>query len=406
MKEDYEIATITQRFQKGGAGVTKTPQFWIFGGPLHRLGVRLGLVRQGTNTFRVGLVLGPPVWGILLVLALLQGQGHRVLSLAVTGIHVRILVVIPLFFACESLVAPRMAEFIRTILASELVPEGELPALASAVRRVGRLANSWLAEALFLLLAFSGPLIEPALNMPGGTGNWATILTHAGGKLTLTNGFYLMFCLPLFRFLMFRWVWRLGLWWYFLLRLERVKLQLVPTHSDGAGGLGYLEVVQEHFAPLALAISAVFSASFAEGFFLKTTAFEALYTLVPAILLLVAVLFIGPIFLFFPKLWVCRSTGLDEYMAMASRYVHAFDRRWIRDEAASGESQLGTADMQSLADLTNSVRVVRDMRLVPGSQRLLLELAACVILPMLPLLLLKFPVSEIAVKLFRTLAGV
>jgi hypothetical protein len=62
--------------------------------------------------------------------------------------------------------------------------------------------------------------------------------------------------------------------------------------------------------------------------------------------------------------------------------------------------------MQSLADLTNSVRVVRDMRLVPGSQRLVLELVACVILPMLPLLLLKFPVSEIAVRLFRTLAGV
>ena len=92
-------------------------------------------------------------------------------------------------------------------------------------------------------------------------------------------------------------------------------------------------------------------------------------------------------------------------MAMASRYVRAFDRKWIRDPQASGESQLGTSDMQSLADLTNSVRIVRDMRVVPVSRRFLMELAACVILPMLPLLLLKYPVSEIAARLFRAMAG-
>jgi len=383
----------------------KIPELSLFGGPLQRLGVRLGLVRGGTGAFRLGLALGLPAWSVLFVLALLQGLGPKILSLAVVGVHVRLLAVIPLFFACESFVAPRMAEFVRNILGSGLIPEDELPALTSNIRRVSRMANSWLAEVIFLLLAFTIPLIETFLNLPGGTGNWASILARAGGKLTLVNGWYLMFCLPLFRFLLFRWLWRLGLWWYFLWRLRKLKLHLVPTHSDGAGGLGYLEVVQEHFTPLALAISAVLSASFAEGIFLGTMAFEALYRLVPAVLLLVLGLFIGPLFLFIRKLWYCRSTGLDEYMAMASRYVHAFDHKWIRDESASGESQLGTADMQSLADLTNSLNVVRHMRLVPGGRRLTIEMAACVIVPMLPLVLLKFPVDEIAKVLFRALAG-
>jgi hypothetical protein len=90
---------------------------------------------------------------------------------------------------------------------------------------------------------------------------------------------------------------------------------------------------------------------------------------------------------------------------MASRYVHAFDRKWIRDEQASGESQLGTADMQSLADLNNSVNVIRNMRLIPADRRLMVQLAAYVIVPMLPLVFLKFPVDELAVRLFKMLVG-
>jgi len=383
----------------------KIQEFSLFGGPLHRLGRRLALVHNGTNTVRLGLALGLLAWGVLILLALLQGFGNKVFSLAVIGVHVRLLAAIPLFFVCETWVVPRMAEFIRNIVCSGLVPETELPTLASDIRRVGRMKDSWLAEVLFLLLAFTLPLIETVANLPGRTGNWALILAQAGGRLTLINGWYLMFCLPLFRFLMLRWLWHLGLWWYFLWRVEKLKLHLIPTHSDGAAGLGYLEVVQEHFIPLVLAISAVLSASFAEGIFSGTMAFETLYSLIPMVLLLVAVLFIGPLVMFSRKLWVCRSTGLNEYMAMASRYVHAFDRKWIRDEQASGESQLGTADLQSLADLTNSVNAVRGMRWIPVGQRLMTGLAASVIVPLLPLFFLKYPVDQLAVRLFQMLTG-
>jgi hypothetical protein len=381
------------------------PEFSLLGGPLQWLGRRLGLVRGETNTVRLGLALGLWAWGVLALLVLLQGSGQRLLSLAVIGVHVRLLVAIPLFFVAETWVAPRMAEFVRNILASGLVPETELPVLASDVRRVGRIKESWLAEVFFILLAFAWPLIGAIFGLPGRTASWTSILAQAGGKLTLINGWYLMFCLPLFRFLMLRWLWRLGLWVTFLRRVEKLKLHLVPTHPDGAAGLAYLGVVQGHFAPLVLAVSAVYAASFAESISSGTMVFEALYRLIPIVLLLVAVLFIGPLLIFSRKLWICRVTGLNEYMAMASRYVHAFDRKWIRDEQASGESQLGTADMQSLADLNNSVNVIRNMRLIPADRRLMVQLAAYVIVPMLPLVFLKFPVDELAVRLFKMLVG-
>lgn len=383
----------------------KIQEFSLFGGPLQWVGCRLGLVREGTNTVWLGVALGLLAWGVLMLLALLQGFGHKMFSLAVIGVHVRLLVAIPLFFLCETWVAPRMAEFVRDIVRSGLVPEAALPALASDIRCVGRMKDSWLAEVLFLLAAFTFPLIETIVDLPGRTGNWAAILAQAGNGLTWVHGWYLGFCLPLFRFLVFRWLWRLGLWLYFLWRVEQLKLHLIPTHPDGAAGLGYLEVVQEHFTPLALAISAVFSASFAEDISSGTMAFETLYRLIPIVLLLIAVLFIGPLCIFSRKLWVCRVTGLREYMGMASRYVNAFDRKWIRDEKASGEFQLGTPDMQSLADLTNSVNVVREMRWIPAGRRLVMGLATAVILPLLPLVFLKYPVDQLVARLFQTLTG-
>ncbi len=154
---------------------TKIPTLSLFGGPLHRFGVRLGLVRGGTRTFKLGLALGLTFWSVLIALALLQGQAPKILTLKVIGVHVRFLVAIPLFFFCESFVFPRMAEFVSNIVDSGVVSEDEWPALASDVRRVNRMADSWLADAIFLLVTFALPLLETVVDLPITTGSWKTI---------------------------------------------------------------------------------------------------------------------------------------------------------------------------------------------------------------------------------------
>ena len=71
---------------------------------------------------------------------------------------------------------------------------------------------------------------------------------------------------------------------------------------------------------------------------------------------------------------------------------------FTRDQVAA--KLLGTADIQSLADLSNSVNIVRNMRWAPVSTRILIGFAVAALLPMLPLLLLKYPIAELATKLF------
>jgi len=376
----------------------------LLGGPLHRLSCRLGLVRGEANTVRVGVALGLLTWGVLLLLGLLAGLGSKMLSLAVIGVHVRFLVAIPLFFLCESWVVPQMTEFSRYIARSGLVPDASLPALASIIRRVGRMKESWLPEALILLTAFALPIIGANAVLPGRTSHLDLILYSSGGRLNLLAAWYQGFCLPLFRFLILRWLWRLGLWCYFLWSIEKLTLRLIATHSDSSAGLGYLETVHENFAPLVVALSAVCSAAFAEDLSSRMMPFESLYSSIPLVILLAAALFIGPLFIFSRKLYICHCTGMSAYNCMASHYVIAFEHKWIRNEK-SGASQLGTSDLQSLADLTNSLNVVRGMRPIPASKKLLAELALSAILPLLPLLFFKYPVDQLAARLFRALTG-
>lgn len=380
------------------------PELSLLGGPLHWLGRRLRLVRRETNTVGLGLTLGMLGWGVLILLGLFEGFGSRMFSLALIGSHVRLLLAIPLLFLCETWVIPEMAAFVRYIVRSGLVPDASLPVLASDIRLVHRLKDSWLAEVLFLLAAFALPVIATSAILPGKTG-WAWALHSSGARLTWASGWYLGLCLPIFRFLVFRWLWRLGLWAYFLWRVERLPLRLVSTHSDGAAGLGYLEFVHGLFAPLVIAISAVYSAGFAEDISSGAMPFEALYRLVPIVIVLIAVLFISPLLIFSRKLAICHLTGMSEYMGMTSRYVDAFDRKWIQNEQASGESQLGSSDVQALGDLTCSVDVVRNMRWIPVGRRLMTGLGVAALLPLVPLLLLKFPAQQLLARLLKLVTG-
>ena len=65
------------------------------------------------------------------------------------------------------------------------------------------------------------------------------------------------------------------------------------------------------------------------------------------------------------------------------------------------EPLLGSADIQSLADLGNSFGLIREMRLFPFSQQQILQIAVSASLPGLPLIFLVMPVGE----LLKLLAG-
>jgi hypothetical protein len=100
-----------------------------------------------------------------------------------------------------------------------------------------------------------------------------------------------------------------------------------------------------------------------------------------------------------------KQRGLLEYGAFASSYTRAFEAKWLRAGAPSNEALLGTADLQSLADLGNSFSVIREMRIVPIAWRQIVLLAASSAVPLLPLLLIVFPLDELILRGAKSLIG-
>jgi len=215
----------------------------------------------------------------------------------------------------------------------------------------------------------------------------------AAGKLqpTLAGWWFGCVSLPIIQFLLLRWYFRLFIWTRFLWQVSRIKLNLVPTHPDRAGGLGFLSIVTYAFAPLVVAQGVLHAGVMANKIFYadaKLTDFKmGLFATVTMTLFSVVV----PLLVFIPCLARTKREGLAEYGALAQRYVREFDDKWLRGGTPADEPLVGSGDIQSLADLGNSFQILTGMKVVPFGKDTLLRLAMIALAPVAPLLLTMVP---------------
>jgi len=346
----------------------------------------------------LGLVLGWGPWLLILGLALIEGITDRMLSMALVAAHARLLLVIPLIFISETWVTPRMAACVATIARYGIVSPDDRLALDAEVSTTRRWANWWWPEVACLVLALVLDVTGSRLQTYGESS------TYDPARDSLAFLVYVHVGLLVFRFLVFRTVWKLALWGWFLWRVSRLDLHLIAGHPDRAGGLGSLEGVHERFTPLVAALSVLECAALAESISTGTLAVTAVYPTLAMLLLLDGVLFLGPLLVFTDKLWAGRTKGVGLYNGLAARYVKEFEAKWL-EGSSRNEPLLGTPDLQSLADLATAVSVVKGMRWVTIGPRLLTVMTVALVGPLMPLFLFRYPLAELAQKFFSKLVG-
>ena len=110
-----------------------------------------------------------------------------------------------------------------------------------------------------------------------------------------------------------------------------------------------------------------------------------------------------PLMVFAPRLAAAKRAGLGDAGRLGSRYARRFEEKWFRGGASSDEELLGSADIQSLADLGNSMAVVQEMRVVPFGWRDVTRLVVITAIPFLPLLFTIFSLEDFASYLIKTI---
>jgi hypothetical protein len=377
----------------------------VLGGPLFQLLRRSHLADDALEMVRQRIVvMALLAWLPLLLLTALEGQliggSAAVPFLMDAEVHIRFLVAIPLMIGAELVVHRRMRLLLRQFLERKLIPESALPRFDAAIHSAFRLRNSTLAEVLLIAIVYSlGILVIWPNYMALDAPTWFATPTAEGSKLSLAGMWYIYLCLPIFQFLLLRWYFRLFIWSRFLWQVSRIELNLVPTHPDRAGGLGFLSGTVYAFVPLLMAHGAIVAGNLANRIFYLGASLPDFKGEVALMVVFLLCVVFGPLLAFAPQLAAAKRTGKREYGTLAQRYVRAFDAKWLRGGAPANEPLLGSADIQSLSDLGSSYEVVQSMRTTPVSKEALLRLAAAVLVPIVPLVLTMMPWEELLKKL-------
>ena len=386
------------------------PDFsFVLGGPLFQLLNRTRLSDHALELLhRRIIVISLFAWLPLLVLSTLSGQlfggGVAVPFLWDVEVHVKFLVVMPLLIAAELMVHRRLRYVVRQFLERRLIPENAMTRFNAAIASAFRLRNSVLAEVLLIAFVYVvGILILWRHYTTLNTATWYAIPTAGGSKLSFAGVWYGYVSVPVFQFLLFRWYFRLFVWARFLWQVSRIKLNLVPTHPDRTGGLGFLASTAYAFSLLAVAHGALIAGQFANRIFYLGAALPDFKMEAAVLVVFIICIVFGPLLVFGVQLDQAKRTGGREYDTLAQRYVREFDAKWLRGGAPVDEPFVGSGDIQSLADLGNSLEVVRSMRLVPVTKEAIFLLTVATVAPIVPVALTMMPLEELLKKLFGIL---
>jgi hypothetical protein len=381
----------------------------VVGGPLfqalrraHLTGDALELVRRRIVVFAL------VAWLPLLLLAALGGKawggGVAVPFLYDIDVHARFLVALPLLIVAELVVYRRMraivAQFVTLGLVRGAVRERFDQAIASAMR----LRNSVFAEVLLIALVYGvGVLFVWRHYAALATPTWYATPEEGTLRLGLAGWWYVLVSLPLFQFILVRWYFRLFIWARFLWHVSRMDVAYAPMHPDRNGGIGFVSRIGYAFAPLLLAQGTLLAGMMANRILFEGATLASFKLDIAGFVALMVGVVLAPLLVFIPPLARVKREGLREYGHLAKRYVDEFDAKWLQGMAAGAEPLVGSADVQSLADMGNAYEVVRTMRLLPITRDALIQLVVMTLLPVAPLLLTMISAEELLGQILKVL---
>jgi len=388
---------------------TQPPDFsLVLGGPLYQLFRRAHLTGDALQLLRRRiLVLAGVAWIPLLLLSAFAGHAWggtiAVPFLQDIEAHVRFLVALPILVAAEIVVHLRLRPTVAQFVARRIVTEEDMPRFQEAIDSTRRVRNSVIAEITLLVLVYTVGLWVWKSQIALGTASWYATPEAGHTNLTPAGYWYALVSVPIFQFILVRWYFRFFLWFSFLWRVSRLNLRLVPIHPDRAAGLSFLGRGSYAFAPILFAQGALLAALIASQIFFAGRNLMAFKVEIASFIAFFVAAVLSPLIVFSPKLARAKRQGLADFGLLASRYVGAFEDKWVREGASTGEPLLGSADIQSLADLGNSYSVVQEMRLVPFGLKDVTRLAAGAAVPLLPLTLTIFSLEELVTRLLAVL---
>ena len=375
----------------------------VLGGPLFQLLRKAHLEGDALELLNRRLIASILVtWFPLLILSTFGtnvGGIGRISFFRDIEVHARFLAALPILIAAELVVHSRIRPVVRRFVEWRIVLPKDMPAFHKAVESAVKVRNSLSVELALLGAVYTLGLWVWNSRSALGLVTWYG-LPRGRWNLTPAGYWYVFVSLPIFQFILLRWYMRLLIWFRFLWQVNRIELNLVPTHPDRCGGLSFLGKSSYAYAPILFAQGAILAGIVADRVLYGGESLKSFEFQIGGFIVFFVFVVLGPLLMFSLRMAHTRRKGLADYGLFAQRYVESFDQKWVRGPSPSAEL-LGTGDIQSLADLGNSYDIVREMRVVPFGLQDVSRLAIATAAPLSPLLLTIFSVEELISRIIK-----
>ncbi len=371
----------------------------VIGGPFSEILERLRL--NGADHLphaRAGIILALFAWLLPAVLAVLQTLVDNQYSgwdyFQDFTVYTRYLIAIGVMVATERYADHRIGLMLKQFDSAQIIPGPVKHEFRSLLERADRLSASSIAEGTILAATLAWSVFITSLTVELSVKSWEGTFTGGAEILSWAGIAATYLSTPLFLFLVFRWLWRFFVWTLLLYRISRLSLQLTPLHPDKAGGLGFLAIYPGVFSGFVFAMSSVVASSFLKELSLTVQSPATVWLALAVWMVLLMVMFLGPLLVFIPPLSNERQQALLDYGRVASEHHLVFEREWIEKEK-SGAELFDSSIPSSIADLNGSIDAVRTMQTVPLNLGAFLQLLLAGGLPLLAVVLKLVPLGQL-----------
>jgi hypothetical protein len=374
----------------------------VRGGPFYRLQEALGLIRPDHWNLGRRIALLVAIGYVPLLLITLFSNFHALHSfLADYRVSSRLLVAVPALLLGEVYMESRFRAVWVHLRRSGILELADLAHMDGVVTTLARVREAYFAELAVLLLL----VVHTIVSYKGllDATPWLAHGTAPDLQLTAAGWYAVIVSAPLFQFLLGLGLWTWLLWTYFAFKLSRRNLQLVATHPDEHGGLGFLGLTASAFAPVAFAASSVIGATWRydiihHGARLMQFTFPAI-----ALIAIIALIALGPLVFFVPVLAKLRRAGILEYGILGQMHSMDFHEKWINHRAEHEAEFLQAPESNTLNAYAQVYERIAQLKPFPADQGSLYVLLAAVAIPALPVILAQIPVKVVLLDLLKAL---
>jgi len=371
----------------------------VRGGLMDRALILLRIIKPSDplNVKRKAIFFIAITWLPLVILTVISGSffGNtvQVPFLYDFPVHIRFLLAVPMLLAAETIVDQRSKLIINQFSKAQLILEEGKQEFELAKAKADRMCESSWAEAIILVLIIGNIGFRWVANDVT-VSSWQFPDIHEDQAPSRAAFWLLTVSIPIFQFIILRWVWRWIIWFRLLQLISKTPLNLTPTHPDKAGGIGFLGEPPAPFSMITMAFSIVISSIIAGKMIFFNAQLSEFYVTIGVFVFICILINITPLLIFFKPLRKTRIKGVFEYSALIQHHHLQFTDKWIKP-ASTEELLIGNPDISSMCDFTPVYDSIENMHPFPFDFKIMLATIVVSVLPLLPLILLIMPLAEL-----------